>query len=72
MKLGDMTPQEREAAVKRAAEAFQAELDTTADQIGAVLDSDDREQPIREARERGYFPGMDSPLLRDRGREAGE
>lgn len=63
--LGEMTPEERDAAIKRAASAFQAELDATAGAIGDVLESDETAQLIQEAHERGYKPGMDSPLLRD-------
>lgn len=37
--LGEMTPQERDATVKRAVSRFQSELDRTAPAIGKVLDS---------------------------------
>lgn len=38
--LDDMTPEERAAAIHRAASAFQVELDTTAPAIGEILESD--------------------------------
>jgi hypothetical protein len=35
--LGEMTPAERAAAIKRAAEKFQAELDRDAEAISTIL-----------------------------------
>jgi hypothetical protein len=37
--LGEMSPDERRAAIQRAAATFQAELQANADRIGAIMDS---------------------------------
>lgn len=65
-KFGDMTPQEKRAAMKRAADRMSAELNANADRIAAVLDQDLRTDEERDAEaERGYEqhyrPGVSDP-----------
>jgi hypothetical protein len=54
--LGEMTPEERRAAIARAAARIQAELRANADRIGEILAAADRPAagPLRAHRARWY------------------
>jgi DNA-binding MarR family transcriptional regulator len=54
-RFGDMTPQERQAAMHRAADRLAAELNAHADEISAVLDAEP--EPQADRIERAYQSG---------------
>jgi hypothetical protein len=57
-KFGEMTPQERLAAMRRAADQFQAELRASADRLSAIMDeADAKPEPLPDNIQRAYEAG---------------
>jgi hypothetical protein len=67
--LGEMTPEERSAAIGRATDKFQAELDASAPAIGAALDSVESPAPAWQQIEPGRWVGPYDTLITMQGRD---
>lgn len=61
--LGEMTSEDRAAAIKRAASRFQAELDASAPAISAVLDEADVYNPGRDRTQDTPVAGQAAPPI---------